>query len=124
VNVLVCGGRDYADAKGLGTVLDAMHKVMPFSMLIHGAARGADSLAASWADSRGIPTLPFPADWQAHGKSAGPRRNERMLRMGKPDKVIAFPGGRGTAHMVRIAQEAGVQVITVTGNSLDAAKER
>jgi hypothetical protein len=34
-----------------------------------------------------------------------------MLREGRPDLVAAFPGGRGTAHMVRIAREAGVEVV-------------
>lgn len=36
-----------------------------------------------------------------------------MLQEGKPDLVVAFPGGRGTAHMTRIAQEAGVPVVVV-----------
>ena len=117
MKLLACGGRDYADEKGLYMVLDAWHRVSPVSLLIHGAARGADSLAAKWANDRGVATLPFPADWAAHGKRAGPRRNEKMLREGKPEMVIAFPGGRGTAHMVRIAREAGVKVMTVTGSS-------
>lgn len=50
--VLVCGGRDYADAKSLGMVLDAAHSANPIVCLIHGAARGADTLAADWALSR------------------------------------------------------------------------
>lgn len=117
MKVLVCGGRDYSDSKGLYLVLDSFHKVTPISLLIHGAARGADQLAANWASSRGIPLEAYPADWSLHGRAAGPRRNEKMLYEGKPDKVIAFPGGRGTAHMVGIARKAGVQVITVTGSS-------
>lgn len=124
MKVLVCGGRDYSDDKGLRTVLDAMHKTLSFSVLIHGAARGADQLAANWASSRGIPLQSFPADWQKHGRAAGPIRNEQMLRDARPDMVIAFPGGRGTAHMVRIAREAGVKVVTVTGDSSFAAMER
>lgn len=45
-----------------------------------------------------------------NGKAAGPIRNQRMLDEGKPDLVVAFPGGRGTADMVRRAKAAGVPV--------------
>lgn len=44
------------------------------------------------------------------GKAAGPIRNQRMLDDGKPDRVLAFPGGRGTANMVKLAKAAGVPV--------------
>jgi len=79
-----------------------------------GMARGADMLAWQWAHDFGIPTCEFPADWDRHRRSAGTIRNEQMLREGKPDLVIAFPGGRGTAHMVRIAKAAGVPVRDVS----------
>ncbi len=75
------------------------------------AARGADLLAAAWARSRGIPARPFPADWNRDGKAAGFLRNVRMLREGRPDLVVAFPGGKGTAHMVGLARRAGVAVL-------------
>jgi acyl-CoA synthetase (NDP forming) len=52
----------------------------------------------------------FPANWKKHGKSAGPIRNQLMLDVGKPDLVIAFPGGSGTADMIRRARKAGVPV--------------
>ena len=110
MNVLVCGGRDYANATALYQALDALHREQPVTLLIHGAARGADALAASWAASRAIPAHAFPADWAMHGKAAGFRRNEVMLRDGRPDLVVAFPGGKGTAHMVGLAKAAGVPV--------------
>lgn len=52
----------------------------------------------------------YPAQWSLHGRSAGPRRNQRMLDEGRPDLVLAFPGARGTADLVRRAQAAGVLV--------------
>jgi ABC-type sugar transport system substrate-binding protein len=39
-----------------------------------------------------------------------------MLDEGKPDIVVAFPGGTGTADMVRRARKAGVVVIEVTND--------
>ena len=113
MKLLVCGGRDYANTRALNEALDAIHRERNVTRLIHGAARGADSLAAAWAHSRGVPVTAFPADWATHGKAAGFRRNETMLRQGKPDLVVAFPGGKGTAHMVRLARAAGVSVLEI-----------
>ncbi len=113
MNVLVCGGRDYADASALNEALDAIHREKNITRLIHGAARGADSLAAAWARSRGIPALAFPADWKKDGKAAGFVRNARMLRDGRPDLVVAFPGGKGTAHMVKLARAACMSVLEI-----------
>jgi len=43
----------------------------------------------------------FPqGEWDELGKKAGPLRNQRMLDEGKPDLVVAFPGGGGTKDMV------------------------
>jgi predicted Rossmann-fold nucleotide-binding protein len=109
--VLVCGGRNFSDAEFLNAELDRLHAEHGFTVVIEGCAKGADQLAGLWADTRGIEHLKFPADWEKHKRAAGPIRNEQMLRDGKPDLVVAFPGGRGTAHMIRIAQVARVWVI-------------
>jgi hypothetical protein len=57
-----------------------------------------------------VPEEPYPADWARDGRGAGFLRNERMLAEAKPHLVVAFPGGRGTAHMVARAEAAGVAV--------------
>ena len=109
--VLVCGGRDYGDRAALFAALDRLHAERRFTMLIAGGARGADTLAAEWANSRGVPAEIYMADWKRQGRAAGPIRNERMLREGKPDLVVAFPGGKGTAGMVALARNATVEVV-------------
>jgi hypothetical protein len=115
--VLVCGGRDYADHARLWSVLDHYRtKFGGFAVLIHGAARGADSYADEWAEIRGIPVDPFPISrrwWQVFGNGAGPYRNGLMLREGKPDVVIAFPGKNGTANMIEQAERAGIPVLRI-----------
>lgn len=105
--MLVCGGRDFADEALLFAELDAIPRV---DVVISGCARGADTLGERWAEARGKSIERFPADWDLHGRAAGPIRNQLMLDEGKPDLVVAFPGGRGTAHMVRIATQAGIRV--------------
>jgi hypothetical protein len=112
--VLVCGGRDFADRPLLNWILGALHQTRTFSLVIHGRQRGADSLADEWAVEARIPVLRIPANWDAFGHAAGPIRNAEMLRVGKPDLVVAFPGGSGTADMVSRARRAHVEVFTVT----------
>lgn len=85
--VLVTGGRDFTD------------KASVFS-----------ALADEWARLRSIPREVFEADWDSHKKSAGIIRNIQMLKDGKPDCCVAFPGGRGTAHMVGLVRKAGLDL--------------
>lgn len=109
--VLVCGGRDFNDRRYLYWILDELNKATPIRTIIHGAARGADRMAEDWAKSRAIHYVDYPADWVKHGNSAGPIRNIHMLKDSKPDLVVAFRGGNGTAHMVSIAKKAKVKVV-------------
>lgn len=108
MKVLVCGGRDFLDGEFVGIVLTRIHKETPITLLIQGGAMGADSLAREWARGAMVPNRTYEADWLKHGKAAGPIRNLQMLTDGKPDMVVAFPGGRGTANMVDQARLAGV----------------
>lgn len=109
MKMLVCGGRDYFDAERVDLILD----VLGPTLVIQGGQRGADTMAANWAAKRGVPFKCFPADWRAYGNSAGPRRNRQMLKEGKPDIVVAFPGGPGTADMVGAAMQHGVPVVLI-----------
>jgi hypothetical protein len=111
MRLLVCGGRDFEDREFAFAVLDLFHAQQPVTHIIHGAARGADTLAGEWALSRGIEQTPFPADWSRLRNAAGPIRNAQMLHDGKPDRVFALPGGRGTLKMVGQAKDAGIEVI-------------
>lgn len=111
--VLVCGGRDFRDASFFDRAMCEMDNRICIGEIIHGGANGADTMAGCWGEKHNIPVTVFKADWSRHGRAAGPRRNEKMLYEGKPEYVIAFPGGRGTAHMVRIAKAAGVTVFEI-----------
>jgi len=140
--VLVCGGRDYSDRQQLAYELSRLEYEAgkPFRGLIHGAAGkrgdgrgrpsvGADTLAKEWQDARiaivrakgsavGLPKdlwcAGYPADWDTHGKAAGPIRNQSMLDQNPGiELVIAFPGGKGTADMVARARKKGIPVVEI-----------
>lgn len=114
MRLLVCGGRDYSDRRTLFTTLDRIDLERgPFDLLIHGNARGADEIADSWARSHNITVVAVLPDWQRYGKTAGPVRNRKMITAHAPDLVIAFPGGKGTANMIKLARDAGIEVIEV-----------
>ncbi len=117
MRILICGGRDFCDWDVLSEALEPYRYQGDF--WIFGDAKGADCLAKAWVKTIYRDRFwenhckEYKADWATHGKAAGPIRNQQMLDEGKPDLVIAFPGGKGTAHMVKIAKEAGVKVIEV-----------
>lgn len=108
MRVLVCGGREYRDRDQLFSVLDEIGA----TFIIHGNSRGADRLAHAWAVTRHKHGIACPANWARDGKRAGPLRNQRMLGH-RPELVVAFPGGRGTADMVNRAKNAGIKVIYI-----------
>lgn len=129
--ILVCGGRWFNQEEYLFRVLDHyQEQAAGFAVLIHGEAPGADTMADRWAHTRGIRVEPYPAAWDdlttppvakrfrrdgtPYNAAAGGIRNARMLAEGKPDVVIAFPGGKGTADMIKRVRAARVFVIQVS----------
>lgn len=70
---------------------------------------GVDALCEAWARSRDVALIGHPADWDAHGRAAGPIRNKKMAQGGLSG-LVAFPGGRGTANMVKECKLAGVPI--------------
>ena len=114
MRVLVCGSRHLKDYKVLKETLDELMPLPGFLdyFIISGGARGADSMAEDYAIEEDIPYQIFRANWEKHGKAAGPIRNKQMLDEGKPDLVVAFmaPDSRGTKNMVEQATKAGIEI--------------
>jgi len=79
------------------------------TVIVSGAARGVDRLAADAARKYGLKLVEYPADWNRLGKSAGFQRNQTIVD--DCDEVHAFPGaGNGTWDTVRRAKKAGKTV--------------
>lgn len=112
---LICGGRDF-DSQSI--FYCAMSQLLGMfgcpERIVHGGAEGVDRMAGEWGKRWAIQVVECKADWERHGNAAGPIRNEDMLRIYTPDKVIAFPGGKGTADMVdRARKRLGQTVIEI-----------
>lgn len=113
IKVLICGGRDFNDYRFFDEWMTWWYSTRCENTaltIISGKASGADSLALGWAKYINALVEEYPANWGKYNKQAGPIRNVYMLTEGKPDIVIAFPGGKGTKHMVDISKKAGVLV--------------
>lgn len=125
MKIVVTGGRDYRDRHLVFEFLDELHASSkgPISQVIHGACgwdgdrgwscvpwrlKGADRWADEWATERNVYLKRLPARWDS-GPMGGPIRNGMLLDL-KPDLVVAFPGGRGTANCVRQAEDRKILV--------------
>ena len=110
--LIVCGDRNWV---GSEAIYRELSKYCPrTTTIVHGAARGADTIADEVAAELGMVRIYYMAKWAEYGRAAGPIRNQQMLDEEKPDKVLAFHANldqsKGTKHMVKIAQEAGIPV--------------
>lgn len=118
MKILVCGDRNWRDFGYIMGILSAFENNFLDSpiIVIEGEANGADKLAALAAGQLQIPVEPYPANWKQFGKSAGPIRNSEMLRLGKPDCVLAFHNdlakSKGTLDMVTKSRRASIPVWT------------
>lgn len=111
--LLVCGSRDLTiPLTDMVAYIRLMMDEHPdIDRIIHGGARGIDTLAGQAAGKLRLAVTAYPADWATLGRRAGPERNRRMLTEGKPVAVLAIRNegdSPGTDNMVSQAQRAGV----------------
>ncbi|MFD4934469.1 DUF2493 domain-containing protein [Streptomyces virginiae] len=113
--VIVTGSRDWDDPDTIHAALAELYARTPAEqdfILVHGGCpTGADAIAHAWALPTGAVIDVFVADWASHGKSAGPRRNARMVAEGA-DMCLAFikNRSRGASHTARLAERAGIPI--------------
>lgn len=81
--------------------------------VVSGTARGADTLGEMWADENNIPYTQFPADWNLHGKAAGPIRNAQMKEYADALIVFIWDGSRGSQNMYNQMKKANKPVFAV-----------
>lgn len=113
--VIIAGCRDFADYDLLKEKCDfyLQNKEKEGIVIVSGHASGADALGERYAQERGFQLETYPADWKAHGRAAGPIRNENMARVA--NALIAFWDGksRGTKNMIETARKYNLKVAVV-----------
>lgn len=108
MRVIIAGSRTIRD---MGVLEEAMRLCGHYvDEVVSGGARGVDQLAVVWAKLNGVPYRVFKADWNEHGKAAGPIRNTEMSR--HADALIAIWDGesRGTKDMIQQMEALGKPV--------------
>lgn len=132
--VLVTGSRDWDKPEAITKALDLMHTAMVSTnveregekelywfTLVHGACpTGADKIADDWGKEKGVRIERHKADWQKHGKAAGPIRNQEMVDSA-PLVVLGFPKGKskGTRGCLDMAEKANLMVYVLEGETDD-----
>ncbi|MBM3553736.1 MAG: DUF2493 domain-containing protein [Alphaproteobacteria bacterium] len=110
--VAFTGGLDFNDHRAIWDRLDKALSKHPDMVLIHGgASKGAERIAACWADNRKVTQITFKPDWARHAKAAPFKRNDRMLET-LPIGVIVFPGSGISANLADKARKFGLPVWT------------
>lgn len=126
MRVIVCGSRRWEDREAIA---NRLFDLPVGSIIIHGGAGGADSIAGQEAQKLGLLVQPYKAKWYEHDregrtavpcscspkanhcKLAGFRRNEWMASLGA-ELCLAFWDGysSGTADMVDRAEKHGIPI--------------
>lgn len=122
MRILVTGSRTWADyPRVVAAIAEAAGRANTTPVVIHGAARGADTLAATAARSLGIEVEEHPANWEAHGRAAGILRNRLMVDLGA-DVCLAFirDDSRGATHCAALAESRGIPTRRFTETTEEA----
>lgn len=119
IRLLICGSRDWNNKELIKSEISKLLKEHEIEAIIHGGCRGADLQAGEVAREFTIPVKEYPADWNKHGKAAGPKRNQKMLDDGKPNFVLAFheniDESKGTKDMISRTKNANIKFKIIKG---------
>src|SRR5262249_40008009 len=104
------GGLDFNDHAAIWDTLDKVHAKHPDMVLLHGgSSKGAERIAACWADNRKVTQVVFKPDWNRHARAAPFKRNDRILDV-LPIGVIVFPGSGISANLADKAKKLGIPI--------------
>lgn len=105
MKVIIAGSRSFSNTGLIEIVMDNILKMHPDTEFVSGTANGPDTVAINYCKKKNIKCHEFPADWNKHGKKAGPLRNEQMAEFS--DALVAFHcnDSRGTKNMIENMQK-------------------
>jgi hypothetical protein len=103
--LIIAGGRDFKNFSLLVERVDVFRRVHSLLdpedlQIVSGGADGADRLGELYAKNNNLKVVKFPADWEKHGKSAGPIRNAAMATYASHAILFWNGGSPGTKNMI------------------------
>lgn len=120
--LIIAGGRNYADYPKVQQQALAFLKERGLDTvtIVSGGAKGADALGEQFAKENGFPIERHNADWNQHGRAAGPIRNKQMAKTA--DGLLAFWDGtsKGTMSMINLGHRHDLDVVVVTNDLNDS----
>lgn len=108
MRVIIAGGRDITD---FWLLQDAVEESgFDIETVVSGGAKGVDAMGEIFAEEMNLKLNIYEADWERHGRAAGPIRNRKMAE--NADALIAIWDGksRGTKNMIETATKLGLLV--------------
>lgn len=121
MKVLATGGRNWEHDD---VIFHALSRLPQRTTIMHGGAKGADTIVDGAAKRLNYGVEVYPANWKEYGRAAGPIRNREMLQK-KPDLVLAFhydlASSKGTRDCVEEAQRRGIPVILISFSPSNSA---
>jgi hypothetical protein len=113
MKMIIAGGRSYKFTQKDIYQLEYICRVWEVTEIVSGGALGADREGEVFALNHKLPIKRFSADWDKHGRAAGPLRNREMAEYA--DAVVLFPGNKGTESMYKEALHAAIRIFDWTG---------
>lgn len=115
MKVIIAGSRDVFDYELLSHLMVNFEVTSKCKVteVVCGCAKGVDEMGKEWAKEHDIPVKLFPANWNKHGKTAGPRRNIEMGNYADALVAIRKNMSRGTTHMIKYMESLGKHILVV-----------
>lgn len=114
IRCIVAGGRDFKNYQIMMSKLNFLFQCKhPDIEIVCGMASGADTLGMRYAKLKGYKVAEFPADWESHGKSAGPIRNLQMAKYATHCVVFWDGKSKGSKNMIETAKNQGLTLVVV-----------
>jgi len=120
MKTIIAGSRNVTYEQ-LMTALEQCPFTSEITAVVCGCARGADQHGQRWAQSRGLPVVHYPAEWDAYGKKAGPIRNYAMAQVAEALIAVRIggPKSRGTSDMIWRAKQKGLRLFVLDLDEVD-----
>jgi len=114
MKVIIAGSRSFTDIERVFSELDSYHFwYFDITECVCGMANGVDIIGKEWCLTKNIPVKEFPADWDKHGKAAGPIRNKQMAEYSDCAIVIWDGKSKGSKNMIEQMKKAQKPVYEV-----------